>query len=31
MISIKLMGGIGNAMFQIATIEYLGKKFNQEV
>ena len=31
MIAIKLQGGLGNAMFQIATIEYLGKIYNQEV
>ena len=31
MISIKLMGGLGNVMFQIATIEYLGKAFNMDV
>jgi len=31
MIAIKLQGGLGNVMFQIATIEYLGKTFNQEV
>jgi len=31
MIAIKLLGGLGNVMFQIATIEYLGKVFEQEV
>ena len=31
MIAIKLQGGLGNAMFQIAAIEYLGKIYNQEV
>lgn len=31
MISINLMGGLGNVMFQIATIEYLGKAFNMDV
>jgi hypothetical protein len=31
MISIKLQGGIGNAMFQIATIETLGQKHGQLV
>ncbi len=31
MIGIKLQGGLGNAMFQIATVEYLGKTFSQEV
>ena len=31
MISIMLKGGLCNAMFQIATIEYLGKKFNMDV
>jgi hypothetical protein len=31
MIAINLLGGLGNVMFQIATIEYLGKAFGQEV
>jgi hypothetical protein len=31
MISVKLNGGLANAMFQIATIETLGKTFSQEV
>lgn len=31
MISIKLMGGLGNVMFQIATIEWLGREYGKEV
>lgn len=31
MISIQLNGGLGNAMFQIATIEWLGKNSNHDV
>jgi hypothetical protein len=31
MIAITLQGGIGNVMFQIAAIEYMGKEFHQEV
>jgi hypothetical protein len=31
MISIKLRGGLCNAMFQIATIEYLGKAFKKDI
>ena len=31
MISVELKGGIGNMLLQIATIEYMGKLFNEDV